>query len=328
MEYFKKVWYGTILSKEKKNLVRLNFSFVNKNLSLILLLYLHTEMKRILLITSILLGISISSFAQLQSNFVQFFNNETYLNPAFAGTQISALNFSAISRTDYTGILNNKLGVSRTLLTFDKRFDEKNFGLAANLNALTFNGLNNFEFGINYSYHLNLGRDRKICMGLKAGGIYEDRGTKLSLREQNDAIYSDTVNFTPKFYEKIGAGFVYKDEKIYAGLAVPDVTNRFNFNVSGGYKFSITEDLYLQPNALVRYIKNQETLTNINCLLGKNESFWAGASYALGNSMAVMGGIHINGRLKLGYAFDYNYNLVYAPTSHEIMLQWDLEDVL
>jgi type IX secretion system PorP/SprF family membrane protein len=287
-------------------------------------------MKKIFLFVIAFISLTINSFAQYQylGNFVQFFNNETYLNPAFAGTQTSGFNISAITRVDYAGIISdNKFGIHKELITIDKRFDEKNFALAFNLNSISNNGYRNFELAANYSYHLNLGHDRKLCMGLKAGGIYSDRNVKLELETTGDKVFNDQNDtYSATFLPKIGAGFLYKDEKTYLGISSPDVVEKINLTGSGGYKFSINEDLYLQPNSLVRYASGSNPKIDINTLLGKNESFWFGLNYSVKNSIALMGALYINGRIELGYAFDYNVNFGYS--SHEIMLQWDIEDVL
>ena len=287
-------------------------------------------MKKIFLFVIAFISLTINSFAQYQylGNFVQFFNNETYLNPAFAGTQISAFNISAITRVDYAGIISTKrFGIHKELITIDKRFDEKNFALAFNLNSISNNGYRNFELAANYSYHLNLGHDRKLCMGLKAGGIYSDRKFKLELETTGDNVFNDPNDtYSATFLPKIGAGFLYKDEKTYLGISSPDVVEKINLTGSGGYKFSINEDLYLQPNSLVRYASGSNAKIDINTLLGKNESFWFGLNYSVKNSIALMGAIYVRGRIELGYAFDYNVNFGFS--SHEIMLQWDIEDVL
>jgi type IX secretion system PorP/SprF family membrane protein len=287
-------------------------------------------MKKKLLITFVFIGFSFVAQAQFQGNFVQFFNNETYLNPAFAGTQISAFNISTIARADYVGIASEKFAANKVLLTVDKRFDEKNFALALNFNKITFNSYNNYELAVNYSYHLNVGRDRKLCMGLKAGGIYADRFKTLSIREANDNTFSDSaLSNNPTFLPKIGAGFVYKSEKLYAGISSPDVSNdKLNLTASGGYKYFITEDLYIEPNFLIRYYKSNASKFDINTLIGKHESFWLGANYSVNNSVALMGAIYVNGRIEIGYALDYNTNLTSGRMSHEIMLQWDIEDAL
>ncbi|MEY3417480.1 MAG: hypothetical protein RL060_1592 [Bacteroidota bacterium] len=291
-------------------------------------------MKKQLLIISLLV---IPFLSQAQSketspflgNFVQFFNNETYLNPAFAGTQLSAFNISAITRVDYVGISGDKFGANKGLFTIDKRFDNKNFALAFNLNTITFNSNRNFELAANYSYHLNLGKDRKLCMGLKAGGVYADRFVNLELRETDDQKYTDADSYSPTFLPKIGAGFLYKSEKLYAGISTPDVANNnLNLTTSGGYKYFLNEDLYIEPNFLGRYSKTFPTKIDINTMIGKQESFWLGANYSVKNSMALMGAIYIKGRIELGYAIDYNTNLTSGRISHEIMLQWDIEDAL
>ena len=286
-------------------------------------------MKKIILIAIAFIGINLEINAQFQGNFVQFFNNETYLNPAFAGTQVSALNLSAITRADYVGIVQgNMIGASKALITIDKRFDNKNFGLAANLNTIKFGNYNNYDLALNYSYHLNLGKDRKLCMGLKAGGIYKTLTDNLSIKDQVDDVFDPTMVAGSTFEGVIGAGFAYESEKAYLGVASPQVIGDLKLTASGGYKFPVNEDLYIEPNFLIRHVKGYTPKIDINTILAKNESFWVGANYSYNNSFAVMAGIYYKGRLKIGYAFDYNTNLLSGTISHEIMLQWDLEDAL
>ena len=288
-------------------------------------------MKKIILIAISFIAINPETNAQFQGNFVQFFNNETYLNPAFAGTQVSAFNLSAITRADYVGIVQDEklFGASKALITIDKRYDNKNFGLAANLNTIKFGNYNNHDLSLNYSYHLNLDKDRKLCMGLKAGGIYKTLTTdKLRIKDEVDKVFDPTTVAGSSFEGVIGAGFAYESEKLYIGVATPQVIGDLKLTASGGYKFPLNEDLYIEPNFLFRHVAGYTPKIDINTILAKNESYWAGVNYAYNNSIAFMGGIYYQGRLKIGYAFDLNTNLLAGSTSHEIMLQWDLEDAL
>ena len=292
-------------------------------------------MKTKLLIAIIYIGIQTQLSAQFQGNFVQFFNNETYLNPAFAGTQTSGLNISSIARTDYSGIYNGDfLGASKALITIDKRFDKKNFGLAANMNVIKFGEYQNYDLALNYSYHLNLGKERKICMGLKAGGVYQYSNIKqFEVKDDQDNVFSDfnstTNTLTSSIFNTIiGAGFAYESEKLYLGIASPNLIGSIRLTGSGGYKFFLNQDLYIEPNFLFRYVTGFTPKVDINTIIAKNESYWAGVNYSHNNSVAIMAGIYVNGRIKIGYAYDFNINLIQGRDSHELMLQWDLEDVL
>ena len=107
------------------------------------------------------------------------------------------------------------------------------------------------------------------------------------------------------------------------------------------YQLAINEDYHFIPSLLLRISPSSLPKTDISLSVGKTEAFWAGlvvspnnsirkdgVSYPFLNNGGLTGGMYINGRLKLGGAFLYNFNIesVYK-TSAEISLTYDLEDV-
>lgn len=296
-----------------------------------------------ILILSIFIFILQNSFAQLQSNNSLFNQNPIYYNPAFTGMQESGFNFVLNSRANW--LVTNSIVTSNNpwnaMLTLDKRFDNKNFGLAFNLSNVNFGRTNSVDMCGNFAYHINLGHDSKLAMGAKFGLNYLNIGSIL-IEDKSDVEFNNVGNFV---IPKLGLGLLYKSEMFWLGVASPDIFTynyqnvlassestfkRLVINVNAGYKLMLNSDIYFQPSLLYISSPVYDDKIDINLALGKNEAYWGAISYSPQNSISAMGGFTFNGRFNLAYAFSYNTSFMNsgASTSHEISLNWDLEDAL
>lgn len=298
-------------------------------------------MKKLLLIITLLFGIY-ASYAQIQANNAMFNLNPTYYNPAFTGFQESGLNAALISRADWVSFKNvsNTSNPWNALISLDKRFDTKKIGVGVNLANNKFGRINILDIAGNLAYQLHINERNKISFATKIGFNYLYLGD-LNLRDASDEIFINSVSGN-YIIPKIGFGIAYKNENFHAGIASPDLIvqdskkileangmlSNTHFNINAAYKLNINHDYYLQPSFLSVMNSSNLSKTDINMAIGKNESFWGGVNYAHKNSYSVMGGATLNGRLKLSYAFTLYSTLVANPTSHELCLNWDLEDVL
>jgi type IX secretion system PorP/SprF family membrane protein len=300
-------------------------------------------MKKIIVIGILLVHCAIATvYAQIQSNEALFNLNPTYYNPAFTGMQESGWNAVVLSRADWVSYKNvsNTSNPWNAGLALDKRFDTKKIGVGVNVTNTKLGRMNAFDLVGNVAYHLHLNERHKLSFGAKVGFNYVNLGD-LNLKDQTDVYFTNAIagNY---FIPKIGVGLLYKSENFYAGIASPDVLaqdsknilasnglfSKFNINLNAGYKLNVNHDFYVQPSFLTVINPANITKTDINMVFGKNESFWGGIGFSPSNSYSAMGGIFINGRFKLSYAFTLYNTLVANPTSHELCLNWDLEDVL
>lgn len=298
---------------------------------------------KLILILSICLITYQSGFGQIQANNSLFNQNPTYYNPAFSGMQESGFNFVLNSRANW--VAANSITTTNNpwnaMLSLDKRFENKNMGASINLTNVNFGRTNTVDICGNYAYHINLGRDSRLSMGAKIGVNYLNIGSIL-LEDNSDIKFSDVGNYIiPKF----GLGLLYKSENFWIGTASPDIFTynyknvlaasnstfkRLVINVNAGYKLMLNSDFYFQPSLLSISSPVYDDKIDLNLAFGKNEAYWAAIAYSPQHSISAMGGISINGRYNLAYAFSYNTSFTNTggSTSHEISLNWDLEDIL
>ncbi len=275
--------------------------------------------------------------AQIQSNEALFNLNPTYYNPAFTGMQESGSNAVMLSRADWG--FSSYRNPWNAGLAIDKRFDSKKIAIGFNATNIKLGRMNAFDLVCNGAYHLHLSQRHILSFGAKVGFNYITLGD-LNLKDQTDVYFSSAIagNY---IIPKLGFGLLYKSEGFYAGIASPDVFSkdsknilasngmfsRFNVNLNAGYKLNVNHDFYVQPSLLTVVNPAYITKTDINMVLGINDSFWGGIGFCPDNSYSIMGGIYM-GRFRFSYAFTlYNY-LVANPTSHELCINWDLEDML
>lgn len=298
---------------------------------------------KLILILSIYLFVYQNGFAQMQANNSLFNQNPTYYNPAFSGMQESALNFVFNSRANW--VAANSITTTNNpwnaMLSLDKRFQDKNFGVSFNLTNVNVARINSIDLAGNFAYHINLGHDSKLTMGARVGVNYLNIGS-IYLEDNTDAQFNNVGNYMiPKF----GLGLLYKTENFWMGAASPDIFTynyqnvlaasnstfkRLVMNVNAGYKLMLNADFYFQPSVLYISSPVYDDKIDINLALGKNEAYWGGVSYSPLNSVSAMGGVTIKGRYNFAYAFSYNTSFTNTgfSSSHEITLNWDLEDAL
>lgn len=313
-------------------------------------------MKKIYTLAIILASSIFSAKAQMLADFAQFNTNLTYYNPAYAGLDESALNASLLTRYDWFGITGSPFTNSCTI---DKRIDSKKLGLSANFINYNYGNYKLFDLYGNAAYHLDLGGEKKLSFGIK-GGFSNTYVYQANILNKEDAIFNKTDDFVSAIIPKLGLGFAFKAENFHLSAALPDAIgydnngyllkkekgNRSFFDqknviFNGYYKLAINEDYHFIPSLLLRISPSSLPKTDISLSVGKTEAFWAGlvvspnnsirkdgVSYPFLNNGGLTGGMYINGRLKLGGAFLYNFNIesVYK-TSAEISLTYDLEDV-
>lgn len=299
-------------------------------------------MKKFLLsIPLLLIGIC-ESKAQIQTNNAMFNLNPSYYNPAFAGFSESGFNAVISSRADWVSFNNvsNTSNPWNALVSIDKRIDSKKIGFGSNLANINLGRMNLLDLSGNVAYHLHINESNQISFATKIGFNYLYLGDQ-NLRDDADDIFANSVSGN-YLIPKIGLGIAYKNENFFAGFASPDLIvsdskhllaanglmSNNHFNLNAGYKLKLNEDFYLQPSFLSIINPNAISKTDINMVIGKKESYWGGFGYSQHNSYSVMGGITLNGRLNLSYAFTLYNTLVANPTSHELCLNWDLEDIL
>src|SRR3989337_4588720 len=171
-------------------------------------------MRKLLLLTTCLLGLYCCSEAQVDPLYAQYLNNPLLINPAYAGLNN---NFNAgityrkqwagfegspntFNVNGHTSLLENRMGIGLI-------FVKDNVGVNSNT-----------EVHGTYAYRLDLD-EKYLSFGLQAGFIsFKGNNSDLNPYDASDPAFNENQNITkPSF----GAGIILNSERYFLGLSVP-----------------------------------------------------------------------------------------------------------
>lgn len=290
-------------------------------------------MRKQLIFTLLLAGISLASHAQLDPLYNQYLFNQGMINPAYNGAY-DVLSATAISRVQWAGIdgaprtntlnigtsiVNNKVGLGFTLLN-------DNFGVN-----------NNTEIQLSYSYKL-MWRNKVLAMGLQTGIInYKYDYSKVDYEFIDDPLIVGAEDNSTQ--ENFGFGLWMMSDTYAFGISVPrilDVTiedgmsesTRYkkHYYISAAYLFDQLLAVKFKPSVLVRSVDGTTSL-DLNAQFLLNEILWVGASFRNFDAAGLNAQIEINDQFRAGYSFELPVNTVQLGGfgTHEFMVTMDLE---
>lgn len=274
-------------------------------------------------------------FAQQESIFTTYRYHMNVVNPAYAGVDGETVIMSTI-RQQWTGIKdapqtqavsfgtsvgsNLGLGVS---MVYDKTFIEKQT-----------------QFGIDFSYKIQVGALTDLYLGIKAGGNFYNVNTSglETYSNQSDPALTTINQFNPN----VGIGALLKNEKFFVSLSVPRMlnteraknkdgytavaTDRPHIYLSSGYDydFETTTSLILKPSFMMRYVNGAPLSVDINVMLQIEKFLEVGGSYRVNNAYAAIAGLTISDHLTFGYAYETNIDKIIASAknSNEFFLRF------
>jgi type IX secretion system PorP/SprF family membrane protein len=292
-------------------------------------------MKRILFI--LLLSVS-----TLQAQQVGMYSHSFYkpmiLNPAFTGMS-DAANVLVLSRSqwsDFSGtpqlnmasldgnIIDKKAGLG-ILLVSDKK------GITSRTGGSVF-----------YSYRLNINDDMHLRFGLSLGVVdHRVDYSKAIVETANDATLFPDSQSKIVFDGNAGLALVWK--KLEFGFAVPQIIgNKVKYvdtsNVRGTYtqsrhfmgslKYGIAlseeKEMYLVPEAVVRFVPNTPFQYDAGLNFEWHDKFWIGATYKSAYAIGANVGFCVHKKLTVGYSYDIITGNIgkYSGMAHELMINF------
>lgn len=304
-------------------------------------------MKRTFKITCITLLVALlatgGSFGQQLPQFSQYIFNGLHVNPGYAGYK-----GEPYLQSTYRSQWVSFPGAPKTFtVTADLAANEGTMGFGFSLlsdqlgPASTTGGL------LTYAYRIQTGSKSHLGLGVSVGASqYSIDGTMLDPNDPNDPeIPQGTVNlFTPN----LNSGLFFHTPKFYAGFSVYNMIGKralekedialayhdFHYYLTAGALVEITDAVAFKPSFLIKEVKGAPTNYDLNAMFLFYDRIWLGGSYRsnmkiwnenlaenLSNRNAVAAIIEIfaTDRLRLGYAYDHNLNVLqdYRSNSHE-----------
>jgi len=299
-------------------------------------------MKRIL--TSIFAICVSGLFAQQQTQFTQYMNNNFLLNPAEGGTR-DYTDIKLGLRKQWQGLEGSPqagfLSVSHTI----KKQEDKDgikplahhgiggYAISEQQGPLNFNSLY-----LSYSFHLPLTEKARLSFGVFAGGkqfSFETTDVTFIDGQDNDVLVGDDQS---AIVHDLAAGIWFYNTNFYAGVSSFQLTkSQFDvetelsqlssglsrhFYFTSGYKVPISEDFFVVPSFVVRMSTPAPIQFDLNAKFRYKDLVWFGGSYRNLDAATIFAGATFLKNLDFGYSYDINISDLnqFNNGSHEILL--------
>ncbi len=95
-----------------------------------------------------------------------------------------------------------------------------------------------------------------------------------------------------------------------------------HFYVTGGYRYTLNENIVLEPAAMLNYVKPAPPQFDLSLRAIYKEKMWIGASYRYLDAASIMIGYVLKENLTFAYAYDITTSDIrkYSSGTHEIMI--------
>ncbi|CAC9975383.1 PorP/SprF family type IX secretion system membrane protein [Flavobacterium panici] len=283
----------------------------------------------------VIMFVTISGYAQQDSQYTQYMYNAINVNPAYAGSR-GVLSIFGLYRTQWVGLEGAPQTAS---FSANSPINNSNLGVGLSLVNDKIGPTNETTISADLSYTLQTSPDFKLSFGIKgSANLFNLDISKLNPETQGDPQFQDLDN---KFSPNVGAGIYWHSDKAYIGLSVPNFieTKKFddndyaiykskiNYYLMGGYVFDLDKLQYIKfkPATLVKMVEGAPLQVDVSANFMFFEKFVAGLSYRWSASVSGIVGFQITDGLYLGYGYDRETTKLnnYNTGSHEIYLRYE-----
>jgi type IX secretion system PorP/SprF family membrane protein len=285
-----------------------------------------------------------TAIAVAQSDFdlTQRWFNETLYNPASAGNNFSTGVFLH-TRLQWVGISG---APSTHAGTVDTYIEDLRSGFGLTFAADRVGSVSSYSTRLAYAFYIPVGERAVLSLGLSSGVLSRNRRVSGSGSEDPtdpSLIYGNVSDYSPDF----DFGFEFKGPfKLGASIrhlaAQPPKYNlpkhSINIWTYASSRFNLSESLSLEPlvsvlynessyraeaGALFYFFKTENRNTY-------SDRFWMGALYRTENSFALLAGVNLTPKIRLGYSFDYaigDLSSIAKGGTHELFLSFYLNRI-
>jgi len=304
----------------------------------------------IILIISLLMLSTESSYSQQSQPYTQYLFNRFILNPASCGAD-GYTSIGLVTKNQWVGF---KDAPANQIFTVQFRMPHEGFGgTRRNYKRLS---LENVGLGValfndmrgpirttggqlTYAYHLEL-YTGQLSFGLSTSifQLYIDRekiNTELGYDKYLDANKLSSfipeaatgVHYTDKdYYVGFSASNLFQSYLTFGGRSSSDYKLEREYIFLGGYVFDLNIEWSLVPGTQLKFTEHGAFQIDINAMAYYFDKFWCGLSYKSGGGGAFGGtsmlfGVRLN-EYRIGYAFDFTLSNIqrYSFGSHELMV--------
>jgi type IX secretion system PorP/SprF family membrane protein len=287
--------------------------------------------------------VTLATVAQQDPNRNFYRYNMNLVNPAYAGVHDSSegtisghgaelgVNF----RSQWAGVQ----GAPETQTAFFSTRIGKNLGIGISvINDRTFIEQQT-AIMVDFSYRVNLNDNTDLFFGIKSGANSYNANTS-GLTTFGLSQDSSLLNIEGGFKPAIGAGVYLKGNNYFLAFSLPNLTtterledndgqiklgdSRTHIYLSGGYDFSLGDNLIFKPSAMARYVNASPLSLDFTAALSFNQRFEFGASYRLNEGVAGLILINAAEWIDLGYAYETpidGKSVVPSNGTHEVYIK-------
>ena len=255
--------------------------------------------------------------AQSDADLTQRWFNESPYNPAAVGNSFTTGLFLH-ARQQWAGMPN---APSTQAGTFDTYVETINSGFGLTFSADKIGPTGSYNARLAYAYYLAFGARSSLSLGLSAGILSRNRNvSNSSIDDRNDQAWlsGNASEMSPDF--DFGAEYrgIFKLGATVRHIGVQPSSHNLpkystNVWIYASSRFNFASSVSLEPILSLTY---RDAIYRFEggflCYLFKtqgrdtyNDRFWAGGVYRSDNNFAVMAGVNITPKIRLGYSFDY-----------------------
>jgi type IX secretion system PorP/SprF family membrane protein len=281
--------------------------------------------------------------AQSDFDLSQRWFNESIYNPGATGNSFSTGVFFH-SRAQWVGTDGAPITNAVSVDTYVNDINS-GFGMAVYTDKIGY--LTSWSAKVAYAYYIRIGDNSSLALGLS--GYLQNRNSHVSpdmLDRSDDPVmsYSKISDYSPNFdfgleYKgplKIGASVRHLLKYEAINSFFPAHSMNFwtyassRFNVSDGISFEPAVSYMYRDNinrieggAILYFLKSQSRNSY-------NDRFWLGAMYRLNKQFAILAGVNLTTKIRLGYSFDYGTGdlaTISRMGTHELFLSWQFNRI-
>jgi type IX secretion system PorP/SprF family membrane protein len=284
------------------------------------------------------------AIGQQLPQFSQYIFNGLHVNPGYAGYKGEPyiqstyrsqwINFPGAPET-FT--VTADLSANEGLMGFGISFMSDQLGPAKTAGGL-----------LSYAYRIQTGKKSFLGLGISGGfSEYSIDGNMLDPNDRPDSeIPEGRIN---KFTSNLNTGLFFNTDRFFAGFSVFNLIGKnslkdedvalsyldFHYYLTAGVLLPISEKVQFKPSFLIKDVKGSPTNYDVNGMVLFWERLWVGGSYRSNfkigqdqlpdglsrrNAVAAIIEIFATEKLRLGYAYDHNLNVLntYKNNSHEL----------
>jgi type IX secretion system PorP/SprF family membrane protein len=285
---------------------------------------------------------AVVSVAQNDFDLTQRWFNETLYNPASAGNNFSTGVFLH-TRQQWVGVSG---APSTHAGTFDTYVEDLRSGFGLTFAADKLGSTNSYSTRLAYAFYIPVGEKAILSLGISGGILFRSR--KISTvdsenLEDPSLAYGNVSDYSPDF----DFGFEFKGPfKLGASIrhlaAQPPKYNLTKHSINvwtyASSRFNLSESLSIEPIASILFYESSYR-AEVGSLFyffkternnSYSDRFWVGAMYRSGNSFAVLAGVNLTPKIRMGYSFDYalgDLSSIAKGGTHELFLSFYLNRI-